>query len=289
MALPLPTIELSLKSPQSGLGLLTAVLPRDITDSHVMTAGGQFEAESSTPGRLYPTACRDTAYDAILFDPREALRVVYAFNVYAGEICTPVGTSVEDAYARVNRRLSLGEQAAVEQALWGGNGSNVTGIFQALNTAGLVTAVGGATPGVVEGLATVEQALKTAYDGPTFVHARPMMAPYFGTRQVYLDDQLTPTGHLQSHNRSTFVFGNGYAGSTPDNVTAPTATAETVFATGRIFIWRSPVESPRGGTHSFVDPGPATATVNQRRVFALRTYAIGIEGPVYATTITRAN
>jgi hypothetical protein len=280
--LPLPTIEITPKTPTTGLGLLTAVPPGDITDTHVQTVGGQFEAEASTPGRLSPTACRDVAYDPIVFDPREVLRTVYAFNVYASEICTPVGTSADEAYGRVNRRLELGEQAAVEQALWGGNGSNVLGIFQQLNTAGLVTAVG-ATPGVVEGLALVEQALKAAYDGPTFVHARPMMAPFFGNRQVYLDDQLTQRGHLQSHNRSVFVFGNGYAGSTPDNATAPSVTAETIFATGRIFIQRSGVVSPKGGTHSFVD------TQNQRRVYAMRTYAIGIEGPVYATTITRAN
>lgn len=288
MPLPLPTIEISPKAPATGLGLLTAVPPGGLSDTHVQTAGGQFESEAATADRLYPTACKDVAYDAIVFDPREALRTIYAFNVYASEICTPVGTSVDEAYARVNRRLALGEQAAVEQALWGGNGSNVLGIFQQLNTAGLVAAVG-TTPGVVEGLALLEQALKAAYDGPTYIHARPMMAPYFGNRQLYLDDQLAPRGHLQSHNRSTYVFGNGYAGSSPDNATAPTATAETVFATGRIFIWKSEVESPKGGTHSFVDPGPATATVNQRRVFALRTYAIGIEGPVFATTITRAS
>lgn len=282
MPLPLPTIEITPKTPIRGLGLLTAVPPGDITDTHVQTVGAQFEAEASTAGRLYPTACRDVAYDAIVFDPREALRVVYAFNVYAGEICTPVGTSVDEAYARVNRRLELGEQAAVEQALWGGNGSNVLGIFQQLNTAALVTPVG-VTPGVLEGLALVEQGLKAAYDGPTYIHARPMMAPYFGNRQLYLDDQLTPTGHLQSHNRSTFVFGNGYAGSSPDNATAPTATVETVFATGRVLIQRTSVVSPKGGTHSFVD------NLNQRRVFAMRTYAIGIEGPVFATAITRAS
>jgi hypothetical protein len=286
--LPLPTIEITAKTPQSGLGLLTAVPPQDLTDSHVQTAGGQFEAEAATAARLYPTACRDVAYDAITYDPREALSVIYAFNVYASEICTPVGTSEAEAYARVNRRLALGEQAAVEQALWGGNGSNVVGIFQQLNTAGKVTSVG-TTPGVVEGLALVEQGLKAAYDGPTYVHARPMMAPFFGNRQVYLDDQLTPRGHLQSHNRSTFVFGNGYAGSSPDNATAPSTTVETIFATGRVFIWRTDVVSPKGGTHSFVDPGPATATVNQRRIFAMRTYAIGIEGPVFAAPITRAN
>lgn len=287
MPLPLPTIEITPKTPQSGLGLLTACPPLDWPDEpHLQTAGGQFEAEAATASRLYPTACRDVAYDAISFDAKEALAGIYAFNVYASEICTPVGTSEAEAYARVNRRLALGEQAAVEQALWGGNASNVTGIFQALNTAGRVTAVG-TTPGVVEGLALLEQNLKTAYDGPTYVHARPMMAPYFGNRILYLGDDDLVRGHLQSHNRSLMVFGNGYAGSSPDNATAPSTTTETVFATGRVFIWRTGVVSPRGGTHSFVDS--PTVLPNQRRVFALRTYAIGIEGPLYATTITRAN
>lgn len=285
MALPLPTIEITPRTPSSGLGLLTAVPPQPWPDDvHMQTAGGQFEAEAATAARLYPTACSDVGYAAISYDPREVYGSIFAFNVYASEICTPVGTSIDEARARVNRRLALGEQAAVEQALWGGGGG-VTGIFQQLNTAGRVTLVG-TTPGVVEGLATVEQALKAAYDGPTYVHARPMMAPYFGNRLLYLDDQLV-RGHLQSHNRSLFVFGNGYAGSTPDNATAPSPTAETIFTTGRIFIWRTDVISPEGGTHTFVDA--PTTLPNQRRVFALRTYAIGIEGPLFAATITRAN
>lgn len=285
MPLPLPTIEVTPAVPVRGLGLLTGIEsgPWDIPDVHVETAGAQFEAEACTPSRLYPTPCRDVAYDAFNYDAREALRTVYAFNVYASEICTPVGTSVAEAHARVNRRLELGEQAAVEMGLWGGNGSNVVGVFELMQGAGQITAVG-TTPGVVEGLALLEQTAKAAYDGPILIHARPMMAPYFAARGL-IDSgpaSLTPRGHHKTHNGSTYIFGNGYPGNTPAGV-APSTTVETVYATGRVFVWRSAVRSPDNGDSLL------NRVDNQRRIFAVRTYALSVECIAVATTITRAN
>lgn len=287
MALPLPTIEVpSQPSPRAGL-LTAAVGPLDMPDVHMETAGAQWEAEACTDGRLYPTACRDVAYDTFVYDAKEALRTVYAFNVYASEVCTPVGTTLREAHARVNRRLALGEQTAVERGLWGGNGVNVTGVFEQMQAAGLVTPVAG-TPGPVEALSLLEQTAAGLYDGPIFIHARPRMAAWFGRRGLYDNGPLPPTvtGSLREHKRSwfgsTFVFGSGYSGEKPDG-TDPTSTVETIYATGRVFVWRSEVRSPAAGIDVLLN-----RTTNQRAIFAVRTFAISVECFAAAVTVTRA-
>lgn len=287
MAQPLPTIKVS-SQPSPRVGLLTAAVgPLDMPDVHVETAGAQWESESCTDDRLYPTLCRDVPYDAFIYDAREAYRAVYAFNVYASEICTPVGTTLEEAHARVNNRLILGRQTAVEKALWGGNGSNVTGVFEQMQAAGLVTAVAG-TAGPVESLSLLEQTAAGLYDAPLLIHARPRMAPYFATRGVI--DTGPPAPSLtasqkelkRTHNQNFFVFGGGYAGSSPTG-TVPDATTETIYATGRVFIWASEVRSPAGGQDVLLN-----RTNNQRAIFAVQTFAISVECLAAAVTVTRA-
>lgn len=286
MPLPLPTIEVG-SQPSPRVGLLTAAVgPMDLGDVHVTTAGAQFESEACTDDRLYPTACRDVPYDAFVYDNREALRTVYAFNVYASEICTPVGTTLAEAHARVNRRLVLGEQTAVEKGLWGGNGGNVVGIFEQMQAASLVTAVPG-TAGPIESLSLLEQTAAGLYDGRINIHARPRMAAYFANRGlIYTGARRTgeKADLSYSHFGSEFVFGAGYAGSSPTG-TAPDATTETVYATGRILMWRSGVTSPGEGL-PHVDP-LLNRTTNQRAIFAVRTYAVAVECFAAAVTVTR--
>lgn len=283
MPLPLPTIEIG-SQPSPRVGLLTAAVgPKDLGDVHVTTAGAQYEAEACTDDRLYPTACKDVPYDAFIYDAREALRTVYAFNVYASEICTPVGTSLDEAHARVNRRLILGEQTAVEKGLWGGNGSNVVGIFEQMQAATLVTAVAG-TAGPIESLSLLEQTAAGLYDGRVNIHARPRMAAYFANRGlIYTGARRAgeKTDLSYSHFGSEFVFGAGYAGNSPGG-TVPDATTETVYATGRILMWRSGIFSPDRGVDSQLN-----RTTNQRAIFAVRTYAIAVECFAAAVTVTR--
>ena len=287
MPLPLPTIKVP-SQPTPRVGLLTAAVgPWDMPDVHMETAGAQWESESCTDGRLYPTACRDVPYDTFVYDAREAYRTVFAFNVYASEICTPVGTTLAEAHARVNRRLQLGAQTAVERALWGGNGSNVMGVFEQMQAAGLVTAVAG-TAGPVESLSLLEQTVYGLYDGPVFIHARPRMAPYFATRGLFDQGPADPTLTAaqkqlkRTHNGSFYVFGSGYSGNDPTGV-VPSATIETVYATGRVFIWRSEVRSPPEGLDVLLN-----RTTNQRAIFAVQTYAISVECVAAAVTVTRA-
>jgi hypothetical protein len=191
-----------------------------------------------------------------------------------------------EAHARVNRRLLLGEQTAVEKALWGGGGG-VTGVFEQMQAATLVTAVPG-TAGPVESLSLLEQTAAGLYDGPIFIHARPRMAAYFAHRNLIdmgpADPGLTPQMKLlqRTHAGSFYVFGSGYSGNDPAG-TVPSSTVESVYATGRIFIWRSEVRSPAAGQDVLLN-----RTTNQRAIFAVRTYAISVECFAAAVAITRA-
>lgn len=287
MALPLPTIEIP-SQPQRRVGLLDAAVVRDMPDVHMATAGAQWESESCTPSRLYPTACRDVTYDSFTYDARESFRSIYAFNVFASEVCTPVGTTLAEAHARVRRRLMLGEQTAVEKALWGSQTANVTGVFEQMQAATLVTAVAAAST-VVEGISTLEQTAAGLGDGPILLHARPRMAAYMGSKGLLDAGPFPPSlpasakDLKRTHYGSTVVFGSGYRGSSPTG-TAPDATTETVYATGRIFIWQGPViDAPPDGVDATLN-----RTTNQRTVFAYRTYGLSVECFAAACTITRA-
>jgi hypothetical protein len=289
MPLPLPTIEIP-SQPTRRVGLIDAAVVADIADVHMATAGAQWESESCTKARLYPTACATPPYNAITYDPREAFRTAYAFNVYASEICTPVGTTLSEAHRRVRARLALGAQTAIERALWGVSTDPVVGVFQAMNTAGLVTTVGPATA-LVEAVSLLEQQAATLSDGPILIHARPRMASYMGSRGLIDTGPFAPAlpasakALKRTHMGSTVVFGGGYSGNAPDGTTAPSATQEYMFATGRIFLWQSgDVDGPPEGVG---DPTLNTTT-NQRTIFAYRTVALSVECFAAAVQVTRA-
>jgi hypothetical protein len=289
MPLPLPTIEVP-SQPTRRVGLLDAAVVDGLTDVHMATAGAQWESESCTKDRLYPTACQTPPYNAITYDPREAFRTVYAYNVYASEICTPVGTTLREAHRRVNTRLQLGAQTAIEHALWGTSTDPVVGVFQAMQTAGLVTPVAAATT-LVEAVSTLEQTAAGLADGPILLHARPRMAAYMGHQGLIDAGPFSPAlpasakALKRTHLGSTIVFGGGYSGNAPDGTTAPSATQEYMFATGRIFVWQS--ESIDGPPEGVNDPTLNTTT-NQRTIFAYKTVGISVECFAAAVQVTRA-
>jgi hypothetical protein len=287
--LPLPTIEVP-SQPVRRPGLLDAAVVADLADVHMATAGAQWESESCTKSRLYPTACATPPYNPITYDPREAFRTVYAFNVYASEICTPVGTTLREAHRRVNTRLQLGAQTAMERALWGTSADPVVGVFQAMQAATLVTTVGPATT-LVEAVSLLEQQAVTLADGPILLHARPRMAAYMAKNGLIDQGPFSPTLPAsakvlkRTQLGSTIVFGGGYSGNAPDGTTAPSATQEYMFATGRIFLWQSEVID--GPPEGVFDPTLNTTT-NQRTIFAYRTVGLSVECFAAAVQVTRA-
>jgi hypothetical protein len=289
VGLPLPTIEVPSTPPTRRPGLLDAAVgPLAMDDPHMRTAGGQWESESCTKSRLYPTACRDVPYDQFVYDAREGFRTIYAYNVFASEVCPPVGTSLQEAHRRVRSRLELGFQTAVETAFWGSTTANVAGVIQQLNTAALVTTTAAAA-NPVEAVSLLEQQAADLGDGPIFIHARPRMAAYLGKNGLLDAGPFSPSVPAsardlkRTHMGSTVVFGGGYKGTSPDNATAPDATKEYMLATGRVFIWASDVvDAPPDGVDSTLN-----RTTNQRAVFAYRSVGISVECYVAATQVTR--
>ncbi|HEU5111009.1 MAG TPA: hypothetical protein VFT95_20910 [Micromonosporaceae bacterium] len=248
---------------------------------HMQTTGAQWWAESCGGAHLYPPACAVPPYPAFTYDVGDGLFTVYPFVVYASEICGVAGSTDADAERRVRERLRLGEQAAAEKALWGG-GEGVTGIFETLEGVGKVTHLADSA-NLVEAVSLLEQqAAVETYYGPLIIHARPRIAAYAASKGTLIRQWRNGDGlHLYSHYGSEFVFGAGYSGNKWDG-TAPNATTETMYVTGRVLVWRE--------DEVFVSPPNQIIdkATNQRGMLAVRAYAIGVECLTAATVVTRA-
>jgi hypothetical protein len=248
--------------------------------AHMQTSGAQWWSEACGSAHLYPPACASPPYPAFTYDLEDGLFNVYPFVVYASITCTPVAESEDDARRKALERLRLGEQYAAEKALWGG-GEGVTGIFETLEAAGKIVHLADQTT-VVDGVSVLEQQAATSkYFGPLFIHARPRMAAYLASRQLIRPWHSGDAEHLYSHYGSEFVFGAGYSGEKWDG-TDPSATAENMYITGRVLVWRQ--------EEIFVSPPNQVLdkTTNQRGVLAMRAYAIGVECFVAGAVTTRA-
>lgn len=264
-------------------GLFVAATGPMPMPAHMQTTGATWWSEACGGAHLYPPACATPPYPAFTYDAEDGLFTVYPFVVYASEICTPVAESVADAERKVRERLRLGEQKAAESALWGGGGG-VTGIFETLEAAGKVTHLADSAT-VVEAVSVLEQQAATSgYNGPLIIHARPRMSAYMASRGTLIRQWRTgDADHLYTHYGSEIVFGSGYSGEKWDG-TDPTATAETMYVTGRVLVWREDEKD------IFVSPPNQVLdkTTNQRGVLAVRAYAIGVECLVAGTVTTRA-
>lgn len=274
--MPLPAMIVDLPGlPATPNGLMEAAVgPLDMP-VHMQTSGALVEQDACGDPRLYPTVCITPPYPAISYDPGDSMMQVFPFNVYASIVCGAMGQSFERATQRVRNRLQMAEARGVEQGFWGAGGGALGGVIQALNALSPVTILGVGPQSPVEAVSLLEQQMASTYGGVPLIHARPRMGAYLGSKGI-----LTERNPARTHFGSTVVLGAGYAGTAPDG-TAPTATDEWMYATGRVVIWRSEV----------VVPPPTqimNRTTNQLGLHAMRTYAVGIECGVYAVQVTRA-
>lgn len=275
--MPLPRMVLEpLGLPALPNGLLEAATgPLDLP-VHARTSGAEYEADSCGEARLYPSPCEvDPAdYPEFVLDPSDGLTRVFVFDVYASIVCGALGVSWEEQARRVRARLQMGEARAVELAFWGGD-ANVTGVIEQLDTAGDVVDLTMAAS-AKEAVSMLEQQMAETYGGLPFIHARPRMGAYLGGAGV-----LTERNPARTHFGSTVVLGAGYSGNSPDGVTPPDATTETMLATGRVIVWRSGIEVPP--SIQMLD-----RTNNQLGLYAMRTYAIAVECSAASVLVTRA-
>lgn len=284
MALPLAQLPTPSPFPPRTGGLLDAAVGPNEMDPHVASVGAQWLNEVCGSGHLYPAACQAPPYPAKVIDAGGTMVTAYPFTVYTSLICPPVGTTDADAERQIRLRFALSEGELVERAFWGGNAAEgVSGVLEQMVVA--TTAVElAATANAVEAISLLEQqAAAVHYNGPLLLHARPRMAAYLSFRRLIQDDSRG--GPPVSYLGSRYVFGYGYQGNKPDG-TVPSSTAENVYVTGRVFIWRDPevfVSPPQ----QMLITGTGAGGTNQRVMIASRAYAIGVECFAATTLVTR--
>lgn len=285
MALPLAQLATPSPFPPRATGLLDAAVGPANMDPHVASQGAQWLNEVCGSAHLYPAACQAPPYPARVIDAGGAMVTAYPFVVYSSYICPPVGTPDADAVRRTRLRFELSEGELVERAFWGGNAAEgVTGVLEQMIVATTATELG-ASANPVEAVSLLEQqAAAVHYNGPLLLHARPRMAAYLAFRgliQDYSRNGDTPVTYLGNR----YVFGTGYQGNKPDG-TVPSATAENMYVTGRVFIWRDP-EIAVSPPQQMLITGTGAGGTNQRVMFASRAYAIGVECLAATTLVTR--
>lgn len=281
MPIPAYVLDPPPSFPARANGLMAAAVGPMPMPTHVQTSGAQYWSEVCGSNHLYPAACQTPPYPAMVPDASDGLTSAYPFVLYASEICGVGGTTDEEAVERVRLRFQLSEAYGLERAFWGG-GEGVTGILETLQAAAKVDTVA-ASANVIEAVSILEQqSAVRKYNGPTLLHARPRMAAYLGSKGSLLRAPHQGDGQrILTQYGSEVVFGAGYSGNLPDG-TVPTGTAEAMYITGRVFIWREDelfVSPPR----QMIDK-----TNNQRAVYAIRAYAISVECLAAATLVTRA-
>lgn len=296
---PRPPLVLDAPAPvaprRAGL-FLAATGPMDMP-AHAVDVGAQWWTDACGNARLFPAGCMDTPYSPYLLDAAGGMEYAYPFNIYATTVCPPVGVDAEESRQRVLRRLQKAEQRAFERAFWGGQAlidnppaqvdtPVIKGLVQLLSeespVAG-ITLLAGTAATAKEALSRLEQAAADSpYDGPVLIHARKGVAAY--TSGLHRTRLSSDGEHQYTHAGSEWVFGDGYAGTSPDNATPPDATTEYMVATGRVYLWRgSDADVMVSEPDQILDK-----TTNQRGMIAIRPAAIGVDCWAAAVKFTRA-
>lgn len=199
------------------------------------------------------------------------------FTVFAEVDCSPVG-NWDDIQSDVATVLARTEQYQVEQAFWTGlaGGRQVvyphlassTELYDAsgalLQTIALesVAATGNVSVDVVEGIAYLESALATCYNGVGVIHVTRRIATHMAAFSLLTQEG----GRLRTVNGNVVVVGSGYTGSGPTGSTS--VGADAAYATGMPFIYRS-------AAYAFRREESLDRSDNTVKAIAERTYVIG--------------
>src|SRR6185436_122752 len=246
MPLPPMIIEAPPLTAPRRSGLFVAANGPMPLEQHAETTGAQWWSNACGGSKLYPPACSDAPYTAVDEGAASGLEDAFPVVVYSSIKCPPVGKSLERAREDARARLEASEEAAVESAFWGGQTTPVAipGILERLSLQGgsNMVLIAGTAANVKEATSKLEQqSAASTYYGPTILHFRPAAAAYMGGAGLLKSRVSTDGEHQFTHYGSEVVFGQGYSGSSPDNVTAPDSTTEygAVTLSGQVFISRS--------------------------------------------------
>jgi hypothetical protein len=197
------------------------------------------------------------------------------FAVLASYTCGSVGWTIEEIENRINTRMMLHEQRAVERRVWQGfDNSNAQGALEGLfRGATTLTAAGCVT----EAVAALEQALADNGVVGGSIHARPYMASHLA--QSHLTMPGRSARQFTTYRGTPVAFGEGYDGTGPSGQ-AVTSTAEYMYASGRVVLWSSPIQIPN--PRETMD-----RTTNQMYVVGEKVWVALVECGVWAIQVTR--
>jgi hypothetical protein len=197
------------------------------------------------------------------------------FGVITSYTCGSIGWTIQEIENRIQLRMSLREQRAVERRVWQGfDNSNaqgaLTGLFRgatSLGSAGCPT----------EAVAMLEQALADNGVVGGAIHARPYMSAHLAQSHQTIAGQGR---RFFTYRGTPIAFGEGYDGTGPTGQ-AVTSTVEYMYASGRVVIWGSPIQIP--------DPRQTMArTTNQMNVIGEKVFVATVECGVWAVAVTRS-
>lgn len=282
----------------------------DVQDmpAHGQNFGAIWVPDTCGPGEISAAPCQTPPYASFTLDGLEACAMAFPFTAYATLVTGAIGVDDQEAVRRVRQRLINTEQTIAERALSDGTATLFTGvpnyagkaadgglgagtagvaggIFQQMAAAGAPAGYFNLTTAtsMVDAVSQLEQSAATNYYGEAILHARPRLAAYAGDRGQFRVTGLPATTtktNQYTQNLNCWNFGNGYAGTGPARE-APDATSEYMWATGRIRIWRD--------ADIWVSPPDQllNRTTNQRGLYAVRQYLMGIECFAAVIKVTR--
>lgn len=242
-------------------------------------------AEAQGGGIQYvPDACEDDVFLYAINCPEVSGSKTFSgiedavsgapFAVLTSYTCGSVGWTIQEIENRINTRMTLHEQRAVERRVWQGfDNSNAQGVLEGLfRNATTLTAASCPT----EAIAALEQALADNGVVGGAIHARPYMSSHLAQSHLTKEGQGR---RFTTYRGTPVVFGDGYDGTGPAGQ-AVTSTAEYMYAAGRVVLWSSPIQIPN--PRETMD-----RTANQMYVIGEKVWVALVECGVWAIQVTR--
>lgn len=213
------------------------------------------ESPGESPGQAEKEFCRPTVEHA---DP---------ITIYAGAECSAPGWSWAEAREHARASLELGEQQALEAAVW----------RQLAERAVDLTPEAGPVS-VAQGVAALEGCLGESYGGRGVLHIPTGVAALLGCCNILRESEPG----LQTWAGNCAVIGAGYSreNTGPDGEPAEPGTA-WLYISGPVEIRRGPVVMVPDEHRQAVN-----TRTNDLRVLAERTYVVGTTCTVCAIQVT---
>ena len=224
-------------------GLFTAVPVVDVTDPHALM-GVQWESPTCQRPQVIPDQCPcPTAKSGF---PPSPVGDAEPFAVLGSWECALGGNTVAEAYRQARQHLTIGEQHAVEWAVWTGQADQHDPLddadaYHGPRFAHPTTPVIGTVHCGKDLLAMVEDYTAARYTGQPLVHLPRAVLPHLAAEHL-----VTTVGtRLETPYGTPLVAGAGYgeANTGPDGTKAP-AGSWWVYVTGAMQVWRGPVYTP---------------------------------------------